>query len=235
MRKSKLYLVLSFLCIVDLFVICFITKLPNTIPFNIIRILLILLGITLYTMHDFYKKNEYISKAYRDIEKLRKEYSYIADIVDKCTDIAYSKISKEDIQKYLIILDLDDDYLLDFEANISAFKAKENTDKINNEFISICCVMDSLVSAWKIRSAIPNKIITFDNLVSINSEIAVSVALSLCNLSYEKLKNDARVEKLIKLLNLCFLDSQYGLTTSIEYEAMILELLYNEFSQEKSN
>lgn len=230
MKKSTFCLVLSIVFLLLLVSACFIFNFPKNLIFNLMRFCYIFLGILFYIIYIFQKNVEIIRDSTIKIENLRREYQYINDIILINTHLIFHDLSSDLIEKYKISIDSSDSYLLDFEDNIEYFKNLNSEKKIKNVFISVACVMDSLVSAWKIKTDFPQDIISdddLDNLVMKNSQLAVSVALSLLNLSYEDLKDNPYITELIEHLTICYLDESYGNTLVIENEAFILELLYN--------
>lgn len=231
MRKSTIYLVISILCLAIFTIICTIYKLPNTFWFNLFRFLLVILTLTFLVLHSFYKDYEFVSTSDNTIEDLRKKYDYLYSIVLVHTRLIYDNLSSDFIKKYSVSINKSDAYLLDFEANIEAFKAQSSKDEINNQFIVIACVMDSLISDWKIQSSIAENIAVIDDLIWLNCELSVSVAFSLMNLSYDDLKENPYIKRLVELLYICYFNEDYGKTTIIENNTMIIELLYEKFSK----
>lgn len=232
MRKSTFYLAISIEFLLLLFIICFILKLPNNFTCNLIRIMYIIFGILFYMIYSYLKNVEHIRNSILHIEDLKKEYKYINDIVLVHSHLMFPELSSNFVEKYKINIDSCDSYLLDFESNIEYFKNLNSEKKIKNVFISVACVMDSLVSGWKIKTDIPENAISDDDLDSLikkNCQLAIAVALSLLNLSYEDLKDNSYISMLIELLIICYLDEACGNTLVIENEALILELLYNDF------
>ncbi len=236
MRKSKIYLIIAILCLLMIVCNCFVFNLPK-FWFTVITIFGIILGFTSYALYCIKQNSEYVDTSDEHIDELRKEYNYINQVVHIYTQLIYNGLSDEFVKKYLLKICDDDAYLLDFEYNIQAFKNKSNLKEIKNEFISVACLMDSLISksAWKIASSYPNEIVFLEDLVWINCSLSVCVALSLCDLSYEDLKHNLYLERLTELLVTCSMDDDSGSTTIIEFEALILELLYNEFSKIETN
>ena len=224
MRKSKIYLFISILCLLVLF--CFILKLPNAIFSNLLIIISIVLGISSFLLYCYNKNIEFINEADENINNLKEKYSYVNQIVHVHTHLIFNDISDDVIKKYHVQIYNFDDYLTDLENNIQILKDDSKT----NSFVSIACVMDSLIakSAWKIQSSIPQEVALVEDLVFLNCKLAVCVALSLCNLSYEALKDNEYIKRLIKLLMSCYYEENYGIISTIQYEAMILELLYND-------
>lgn len=231
MRKSKIFLVLSILCLIVLVIICFIFKLPNTTWFNIFRIFLILLGLILLRLYYLSKDYEFVTTSDSNIDNLRKEYDYIYSTVLVHTRLIYDNLCPDFVKKYLVSIDKYDGYLLDFEANIESFKEKSSKNEIDNQFIIIACVMDALISGWKIKTSISEKVAVIDDLIWLNCKLSVCVALSLMNLSYDDLKNNVYIKRLLELLYICYFDKDYGRTSIIENEVMILELLHEKFTE----
>lgn len=235
MKKSIFYLATSIWFIVLLIAICFIFKFPNNLFFNLIRLMCILSGIWFYRNYIFQKNLEFIKYSEANIENLKRKYAYINGIVLLHSHLMFAELSLDFVKKYKISIDSCDSYLLDFEDNIEYFKNLNSEKKIKNEFISVACVMDSLVSAWKIKTDIPKELISdddLDNLIAKNCQLSVAVALSLLNLPYEEsLKDNTYIKKLVTQLSLCYSDNECGNALVIENEAFILELLYNDFSR----
>jgi hypothetical protein len=179
----------------------------------------------------YQKDAEFVDTSDKNIDTLRKEYDYLYTIVIVNARLIYDNLSPDFIKKYLVGIDKYDAYLLDFEDDINSFKAMSSKDEIDNTFIEIACVMDSLISGWKIRTYIPKGIIEIDDLIWLNCKLAVCVALSLMDLSYDALKDNNYTKRLIELLYICYFNKDYGRTSIIEYEAMILELLNNAFKE----
>ena len=111
------------------------------------------------------------------------------------------------------------------------FKSKDYENEIISRFISAACIMDSLISNWKIRTTIPKKLVESEDLVLLNCKLAVSVALSVCGLSNIKTDKNIYIKRLVECLSICYYNKNFANRTIIEYEAMILELLYNDFQK----
>lgn len=228
-RKAKIYLVLSILAIIDLVFICFIFPFPNNFRCNLHRIVMAILGIIFFSWYIVQSNyDESLYNANRNIPRLREKYDYINMVVSVNSKLFYDSLSSDLIKKYTISIDKFDDYLLDFDANIKEFETKSGSEtKTSNLYIIIACVMNSLVFAWKIKSSIPKEISSPAELIEANSRLAVCVALTLCDLSYEDLKDNPYVKCLISLLENDYKNQESGKISIIEHEAMILELLQN--------
>lgn len=228
-RKSKIYLALSILCIITLIVICFIFPLPNSFGFNFFRFLIVLSGVVLFKWYVLQSNyDETIYNANKDISRLKEKYDYINMVVSDNSKLIYDSLSSDLIKKYDISIDKFDDYLLDLEANIKEFETQAGGEsKTSNLYIIIASIMNSLISAWKIKSSIPKEISSPNELIELNCKLAVCVALTICDLSYEELKDNSYIKRLISLLEISYRDNQYGKISIIEHEAMILELLQN--------
>lgn len=219
-RKAKIYLVLSILCIIIFIIICFIFPLPSTFGFNLFRFFLLFRSIGLFKW--------YYDNSNKNIYRMREKYTHINTVVSNDSKLIYNSLSSDLIKKYNISIDKSDDYLLDFEANIKEFETKTGGEtQVSNIYIIIGCIMDSLISNWKIKSCIPKEIASPNELIEANCKLAICVALDLCGLSYEELKDDSYIQRLISLLETNCLNSEYGKIPIIEHEAMILELLQN--------
>lgn len=231
MRKSKIYLFISILSLVVLIVICFVFKLPNTLFFNVLRLFLAFLGFISLIIYNFVKDLEFDSSSGSTIDTLRKDYDYLYSIVLVHTRLIYDGLCKDFIEKYLVSIDECDEYLLTLENHLESFKEKSSNNKIDNAFIVIACAMDSLISSWKIKTSVSSKLVVIDDLILLNCKLSVCVALSMMNLSYDTMKDDPYIKRLIELLYLCYYDENYGNISIIENEAMLLELLHNKFAE----
>lgn len=237
-RKSvvrSVCLVLSVACLIRAICIlvasCIFKLLPHDFNNTLVMCALAIDAIIFYLLYKYFKNVEFIDKADNHISELAKENEYISMIVAVHSKLICQQFCPEFIKKYQIRLDETNSYLLDYEANIEAFKELQDTEEITNNFIKNACVMDSLISAWKITTIIPQDLVFIDDLVVINSKLAVCVALSLMDLSYDELKDNRYVKQLIELLAICYYNQDYGNTTIIELESMILELLHNNLNQ----
>lgn len=233
-RKSVVCLALAIVCLilaVSILVLSIIFDLPHNLKNTLIMLLLCFGGTICYLCYRHLKNVEFVETSDKHIGKLAKENEYINTIVMVHAKLICQKFNPEFIKKYCISLDDTNCYLLDYEANIEAFKELSSTKEITNDFIKNACLMDSLISAWKITTSIPEELFFIDDLVVINSKLAVCVTLSLMDLSYDELKENNHVKQLIEILAICYYNQDYGNTTIIELEAMILELLSTTIKQ----
>ncbi len=231
MRKSNIYLAFSILCLGVFIIICLIINLPDTLLFNALRLFVCLLGVVSFILYNNKKNEELDEESFNDIKNLKEKYGkYLLPLVIIHTKLIYGELDEEFIKTYMVSIDNSDNYLITLENYFEKFKQNSLNSKINNDFIVISCVMNSLISNWKIKTSIPNKIATIDGLILTNCKLAVSVALSLMDLSYENLEDHPYIKRLMDLLYLSYYDSTEGTTSMIESEAMILELLFIEFN-----
>lgn len=230
-RKSVVCLLLAIVCLVIAICIAVFSGIFKLLPHDLTNTFIILSlcvgGIIFFLCYLYLKNYEFVNESDNHISDLAKENEYISMIVTVHSKLICQQLCPEFIKKYQIYLDETNSYLLDYEANIEAFRELQGAEKITNNFIKNACVMDSLISAWKITTSIPQDLVFINDLVVLNSKLAVCVALSLMDLSYDELKENRYVKQLIELLAVCYYEKNYGATTIIELESMILELLRN--------
>lgn len=225
MRKSKIFFVVSMLCLLGLVLVCFVFSLPYKIKFYI-NILLVIIGFVSYLIYIFKSNLEFINTCEKRIDELKNEFKEMNNLIVLHTKEMYKRLPSNFTQQFLVKVDTSNSYLLDFESNLKLFHALgyvKNIDDIKNSHINIACVVDSLMSAWCIKTDIPKKMLLVVDLVALNSELAVRVALSLMNLSFDNFKDDIRIKQLIQLLIDLYLRNSYGNTYTILYIAIILE------------
>lgn len=244
MRKSKLHLTISILCLVALALVCLVFRLPNTLNYNILRVALVIIGCVAMSNYTKEINHETIKKSKKSIEELRKEHKNLNDIVDIYSTMILKTQSHDFIDQLQISLDKDDSYLLDFDDNLQYFKSminnatKELNQKIEmNPFVIIACVMDSLISGWKIKSAFPEDLVFSEHLVLLNCQVAICVALELMHITAteDNIPDSEYVTKLTSLLYVCYTEKQYGNLYCIELEALLLELIYKELTKTEKN
>lgn len=253
-RKTKLYFILAISCLLILCIICFIFPLPDDIPFNCLRGLIILLGVCFFVLYEMQKNDcKQVSNDSDVISRLRENYSDINTIVQNSSKLIYDNMPSDFIEKYNISIDEYDHYLLDFQNNLKTFLESSEKEEISNDYVYVAAVMDSLISSWKIKSSIPKqiayiwKIESFipkqvvcifkiktsipdqaayiSELSEANCKLAVSVALSMLNLSDEALNDNPYFESFVSVLQLICLYKEYGKITTIVQETLILQLL----------
>ena len=104
-------------------------------------------------------------------------------------------------------------------------------DRSEQQFLTVACIADALVSGWKISSIIPNKFAFLDELVYTNCGLACYVAFNLIDLPYCDLSTNYYVSRFNDVLARSYYDKVCGKASTIMYEALILELLYNDFCE----
>lgn len=225
-RKTKLYFILAISCLLILCIICFIFPLPDDIPFNCLRGLIILLGVCFFVLYEMQENDcKQVSNDSDVISRLRENYSDINTIVQNSSKLIYDNMPSDFIEKYNISIDECDHYLLDFQNNLKTFLESSEKEEISNDYVYVAAVMDSLISSWKIKSSIPDQAAYISELSEANCKLAVSVALSMLNLSDEALNDNPYFESFVSVLQLICLYKEYGKITTIVQETLILQLL----------
>lgn len=231
MRKSKYYFIASILCLAQLMLLCLVYQVPSCLFFNIIICVLIALGLIFYKMYQIHSNRETIIDSEKKIEELKKAYKDLNSIVTLYANITYNNLDSDFINNFHISINDSDNYLLDFENNIEQMKELDSEKLSSNDFIRIACIMDSLLSAWKLETVILSKDLLIEQLLIANCELAVSVSFYFLDLSYKDLKDDIYVKELVNLLATNYKEKQYGTIYTIECEKTVLELLYNVYHQ----
>lgn len=228
MRKSQKLLIFSLLCLMLLVSICFIYRLPNNLACNVIRFIIVILGIISYALSVYQHNKEIKIDFEKELNTLKEDYKDINSLVESFTNNSYNNLNSNLVETCYLSINTTDDYLMHYYRNILKIKAFNNNELISNDFINLACLMDSLVSAWKIESNIVLDNASVKKLLVANCEIAISVTFYLMNLSYENFKDNMYVTELLRLLVISYLDNDCGKVSTIEYEKTVLELIYSE-------
>ncbi len=235
MRKSKIFLILSVLCLAVFSYICFIAKLPSNLPWNTVRIILIVLTIIFCIisiwLNNLEYNTEYVKKGDEKIAELREKSNNIALVVAAYSKYIYENLPSDLKEEYSIIINKDDEYLLDMNENCNLMHSEIMKDKSEQQFLTVACLVDALVSGWKISSTIPKEFAFLDELVYTNCGLACYVAFNLIDLPYCDLNTNYYVSKFNDVLAGSYYDKVCGKASTIMYEALILELLYNDFCE----
>lgn len=242
MRKSKKYLVcriilvvISLLAVAILAYTYFIDMFPGTLKWNILRFIIFVVGLISMFFRDRLKdleyNAEYEKKGDEKIAKLREKNSNIALVVTAYSKYIYENLPSDLKEEYSIIINKDDGYLLDLDENCNLMHSEIMKDKSEQQFITVACLVDALVSGWKICSIIPNEFAFLDELVYTNCGLACYIAFNLIGLPYCDLNTNYYISKFNNVLAGSYYDEVCGKASTIMYEALILELLYNDFCE----
>jgi len=133
MRKSKIFLILSVLCLAVFSYICFIAKLPSNLPWNTVRIILIVLTIIFCIisiwLNNLEYNTEYVKKGDEKIAELREKSNNIALVVAAYSKYIYENLPSDLKEEYSIIINKDDEYLLDMNENCNLMHSEIMKDK----------------------------------------------------------------------------------------------------------
>lgn len=231
MRKSTVYFIASVLYLIYIVLLCLVFQIPNSLWSKIIIFALSILGLINFRQHQIQRDLENTMDLEKKLEELKNTYKSVNTMTTSYANIIYKNLDSDFINDFNIFINDTDYYLLDFQDNIYQINELDSKELISNDFMKIACLMDSLVSAWKIESMNLSQKILKKELLLANCELAVSIALHLLDLSYKDLKDNIYVKELIELLAISYIEEEYGTIYAIESEKTILELLYNIYHQ----
>lgn len=235
MRKSQKLLIFSYLCLFLLAYVCLICILPNNFACNVIRILFIILGIISYLLYIYQDNKEVTISFEKELNMLKENYKDLNSLVESYTNNVYNSLDSNFVKNCYLSINNTDDYLIYYSQNLKYYsqkllkvKTSNNNELVSSNFIDAACLMDSLVSTWKIEPEILLDEEEIRKLLIVNCELAISVTFHLMDLSYENLKNNIYVTKLLRLLVIYYLEKDCGKFSTIECEKTVLELIYSE-------
>lgn len=231
MRKSRAYFIVSVLFLLYIALICLVFRIPNSLWSKIIIFALSVLGLIYFRQYQVQRDLETTMDLEKELEELKNTYKSVNTMTTSYANIIYKNLDSDFINDFNLFIDDTDYYLLDFQDNINQINELDSKELISNDFIKIACLMDSLVSAWKIKSKNSSQKILKKEVLLANCELAVSIALHLLDLSYKDLKDNIYIKELIDLLAISYIEEEYGTVYAIECEKTILELLYNIYHQ----
>ena len=90
--RKIIYLVISLLWFGLLFYFCIILRIPRTLEFLIILVLLFILAIVFFKQYEYEKNSIYLDEASKKIAELSKIYSTEKEIVDYVSDLMYTNL-----------------------------------------------------------------------------------------------------------------------------------------------
>ena len=163
-------------CITLLIFICFICPLPNNIACNVVRLIIIFIGL----MDVIKNSKEYIQSKNNDLEKtftinkdeetykLESKYSEIIDIVEHCKDnfLKYLK----NVDDSIIVENFNNDFIKNYHENIS--KLNYDVD-IYHKASCLCTALLQAVGSFFIYSSKNSDIYTYNY----NANFAIYVAM----------------------------------------------------------
>ena len=179
--RKIIYLVISLLWFGLLFYFCIILRIPRTLEFLIILVLLFILAIVFFKQYEYEKNSIYLDEASKKIAELSKIYSTEKEIVDYVSDLMYTNLYKDiSDNDSIVVIDYDESYLLDFYDNLDRLASNQNKEVDELTLVQkSACLIDSLLGteAWVLKTIKYIDEIDYSTR-SLNIELAISMIMN---------------------------------------------------------
>lgn len=200
--REILYLLLSIFLLWKLILFAIISPLPHSVGSFFLLLFLGILSLFLFKLFEIEKEKNYIEYTSKKMGKYSENYKNEKEAVDTITDILYDNLPSSVKSSLTIIVNLNEDYIVDFFYNLQKY-AKNNGMDINKitKTQKAACLIDSLVSstAWVFQTTNTDDY-SIKKITSLNIELAVKSGLLYCGFSIEEINNTISYTSCISIL-----------------------------------
>jgi len=231
-KLNFLNLIICFIWMGALIYICFINPMPNSLLYNIIRLLFVLNGLLCiqryYKNKDMQKKQKEIIQEidFSKIHLLETANPEILDIIDKCQEEFLTNLKH--IEKSTIIINMNNQYLLEYDKNLQLISSY-GIDAYHKAACLSVALLES-VGTFFIYSV--NLIDSCTCTTNYNASFALYTAMKMCGIyDINSVTKEAILpysDYIASIMEIFYKTPKEDLEKNLHFFATKLENLYNE-------
>lgn len=231
-KLNFLNLIICFIWVGALIYICFINPMPNSLLYNIIRLLFVLNGLLCiqryYKNKDMQKKQKEIIQEidFSKIHLLETANPEILDIIDKCQEEFLTNLKH--IEKSTIIINMNNQYLLEYDKNLQLISSY-GIDVYHKAACLSVALLES-VGTFFIYSV--NLIDSCTCTTNYNASFALYTAMKMCGIydinSVTKEAILPYLDYIASIMEIFYKTPKEDLEKNLHFFATKLENIYNE-------
>ena len=231
-KLNFLNLIICFIWMGALIYICFINPMPNSLLYNIIRLLFVLNGLLCiqryYKNKDMQKKQKEIIQEidFSKIHLLETANPEILDIIDKCQEEFLTNLKH--IEKSTIITNMNNQYLLEYDKNLQLISSY-GIDVYHKAACLSVALLES-VGTFFIYSV--NLIDSCTCTTNYNASFALYTAMKMCGIyDINSVTKEAILpysDYIASIMEIFYRTPKEDLEKNLHFFATKLENLYNE-------
>ena len=231
-KLNFLNLIICFIWMGALIYICFINPMPNSLLYNIIRLLFVLNGLLCiqryYKNKDMQKKQKEIIQEidFSKIHLLETANPEILDIIDKCQEEFLTNLKH--IEKSTIITNMNNQYLLEYDKNLQLISSY-GIDVYHKAACLSVALLES-VGTFFIYSV--NLIDSCTCTTNYNASFALYTAMKMCGIyDINSVTKEAILpysDYIASIMEIFYKTPKEDLEKNLHFFATKLENLYNE-------
>lgn len=231
-KLNFLNLIICFIWMGALIYICFINPMPNSLLYNIIRLLFVLNGLLCiqryYKNKDMQKKQKEIIQEidFSKIHLLETANPEILDIIDKCQEEFLTNLKH--IEKSTIIINMNNQYLLEYDKNLQLISSY-GIDVYHKAACLSVALLES-VGTFFIYSV--NLIDSCTCTTNYNASFALYTAMKMCGIyDINSVTKEAILpysDYIASIMEIFYKTPKEDLEKNLHFFATKLENIYNE-------
>ncbi len=231
-KLNFLNLIICFIWVGALIYICFINPMPNSLLYNIIRLLFVLNGLLCiqryYKNKDMQKKQKEIIQEidFSKIHLLETANPEILDIIDKCQEEFLTNLKH--IEKSTIIINMNNQYLLEYDKNLQIISSY-GIDAYHKAACLSVALLES-VGTFFIYSV--NLIDSCTCTTNYNASFALYTAMKMCGIyDINSVTKEAILpysDYIASIMEIFYKTPKEDLEKNLHFFATKLENIYNE-------
>lgn len=233
-KLNFLNLIICFIWMGALIYICFINPMPNSLLYNIIRLLFVLNGLLCiqryYKNKDMQKKQKEIIQEidFSKIHLLETANPEILDIIDKCQEEFLTNLKH--IEKSTIIINMNNQYLLEYDKNLQLISSSSYSIDAYHKAACLSVALLESVGTFFIYSV--NLIDSCTCTTNYNASFALYTAMKMCGIyDINSVTKEAILpysDYIASIMEIFYKTPKEDLEKNLHFFATKLENLYNE-------
>lgn len=233
-KLNFLNLIICFIWMGALIYICFINPMPNSLLYNIIRLLFVLNGLLCiqryYKNKDMQKKQKEIIQEidFSKIHLLEIANPEILDIIDKCQEEFLTNLKH--IEKSTIIINMNNQYLLEYDKNLQLISSSSYSIDAYHKAACLSVALLESVGTFFIYSV--NLIDSCTCTTNYNASFALYTAMKMCGIyDINSVTKEAILpysDYIASIMEIFYKTPKEDLEKNLHFFATKLENIYNE-------
>lgn len=233
-KLNFINLIICFIWMGALIYICFINPMPNSLLYNIIRLLFVLNGLLCiqryYKNKDMQKKQKEIIQEidFSKIHLLETANPEILDIIDKCQEEFLTNLKH--IEKSTIIINMNNQYLLEYDKNLQLISSSSYSIDAYHKAACLSVALLESVGTFFIYSV--NLIDSCTCTTNYNASFALYTAMKMCGIyDINSVTKEAILpysDYIASIMEIFYKTPKEDLEKNLHFFATKLENIYNE-------
>lgn len=233
-KLNFLNLIICFIWMGALIYICFINPMPNSLLYNIIRLLFVLNGLLCiqryYKNKDMQKKQKEIIQEidFSKIHLLEIANPEILDFIDKCQEEFLTNLKH--IEKSTIIINMNNQYLLEYDKNLQLISSSSYSIDAYHKAACLSVALLESVGTFFIYSV--NLIDSCTCTTNYNASFALYTAMKMCGIyDINSVTKEAILpysDYIASIMEIFYKTPKEDLEKNLHFFATKLENIYNE-------